>query len=286
MKLLKKYKPTTPGQRGTVVPLYKKLLSQGNSPHKSLTKGGKRRFGRSAADGRITSRHRGGGHKRLYRNIDFLQNKFDIPGKIISVEYDPYRTSFISLVSYRDGEKRYVLTPKGMNVGDTIVAGEKVEVKPGNRMMIKNIPAGSPIYNIELKSFGGAKIARSAGIAATILGHDGNFAQLKMPSLEIRKVPTSCFATVGVVGNQEHHLRVVGKAGRSRWLGRRPTVRGNAMNPVDHPHGGGEGRQGRGRRRATTKWGKPSGKGQKTRSPKRYSDVHIVRRRQLARKKK
>lgn len=283
---LKKYKPTTPGIRGTVLPLYRKILSQGNSPHRPLTEGRKRNVGRSSASGRITMRHRGGGHKKLYRKIDFLQNKFDVVGKIESVEYDPNRTSFVSLVCYSDGERRYVLTPSRVKVGDQIVCSEKAAIKPGNRMMIKNIPAGTSIYNVELKSLGGAKLARSAGNTITLLGHDGPSALLKLPSNEVRKVPVSCFATIGGVSNQEHHLRVVGKAGRSRWMGKRPTVRGNAMNPVDHPHGGGEGRQGRGRRRAVTKWGKPSGKGQKTRSPKRYSNSQIIRRRQLARKRK
>lgn len=281
---VRKYKPSTPGIRGTVVPLYKKLLS-GISPFRPLIKGGHRAVGRNS-DGRITMRHRGGGHKRRYREIDFLQNKFDLPARVETVEYDPNRTSFISLVCYPDGERRYVLTPDGVKAGDTIITSEKAPLNPGNRMPLRSIPVGTPVYNVELKARGGAKIARSAGIAATLLGHDGVFAHIKMPSQEVRKVPVSCFASIGSVGNREHHLRVVGKAGRKRWMGRRPVVRGNAMNPVDHPHGGGEGRQGRGRRRAVTKWGKPSGKGQKTRKPKRYSDGHIVRRRQAVRKRR
>ena len=282
---VKKYKPTTPGIRGTIVPLYKASLSQGNKPHRALTKGVHRSVGRNNA-GRITMRHRGSGHKRLYREIDFLQNKFGIPGKIETVEYDPNRSSYISLICYRDGERRYILTPVDLAVGDTVITAEDAPIQPGNRTILKNIPVGTAIYNIELKTHGGAKIARSAGNAATLLGHDGIFAHIKMPSLEVRKVPATCFASIGSVSNKEHRLRKIGKAGRSRWMGKRPTVRGNAMNPVDHPHGGGEGRQGRGRRRAVTKWGKPSGKGQKTRHPKRYSDSHIVRRRQLARKKR
>ena len=282
---VKKYKPTTPGIRGTVLPLYRKALSKNNSPFRPLTKGVHRSVGRNNA-GRITMRHRGGGHKRLYRQIDFMQNKFDIPARIESVEYDPNRSSFISLVCYRDGERRYVLTPTDVRVGDTIVSSERAPIKPGNRMILKNIPVGTSIYNIELKTHGGAKIARSAGNSATLLGHDGSFAHIKMASQEVKRVPVTCFASIGSVSNKEHHLRVVGKAGRHRWMGKRPTVRGNAMNPVDHPHGGGEGRQGRGRRRAVTKWGKPSGKGQKTRRPNQYSDKHIVRRRQLARKRK
>ena len=282
---LKKYKPTSPGVRGTAIPYYKKLLSQGNKPKKSLTKGFKRDVGRNS-DGRITSRRRGGGHKRLYRQIDFKQNKLDMPCKVESVEYDPNRTSFISLVCYQDGDRRYIITPSEVKVGDKLITAEKTPITPGNRMMIKNIPVGTSVYNLELKVGGGAKIARSAGNSATLLGHDGNFAFIKMPSLEVRKVPIACFASVGDVSNKEHRLRVIGKAGRKRWMGRRPLVRGNAMNAVDHPHGGGEGKQGRGRRRAVTKWGKPSDKGQKTRKPKKYSTVHIVRKRHLARKKK
>ncbi len=282
---VKKYKPTTPGIRGTVVPLYRKILSQGNSPFRPLVRGMRRGSGRNS-DGRITMRHRGGGHKRRYRAIDFLQNKFDVPAKVETVEYDPNRSSYISLVCYRDGERRYLLTPAEVAVGDTVITSEQAPLKPGNRMMLRHIPVGTAVYNIELKSLGGAKIARSAGNAAVVLGRDGSFMHIRMPSKEVRKVPAACFASVGSVGNKEHHLRVVGKAGRHRWMGKRPTVRGNAMNPVDHPHGGGEGRQGRGRRRAVTKWGKPSGKGQKTRHPKRYSDTHIVRRRQLAKKRR
>ena len=280
---VKKYKPKTPGLRGTVLPLYRKLLSQGNSPHRSLVAGKSRDVGRNNA-GRITTRHKGGGHKRLQRKIDFSHNKFDIPAKVETIEYDPNRSSFISLVCYKDGERRYILTPDGVNVGDTIITAEKAPLKPGNRVTLRNIPVGTAIYNIELKKHGGAKIARSAGNAATLLGHDKTFAHIKMPSQEVRKVPASCFASIGTASNKEHHLRVIGKAGRNRWMGKRPTVRGSAMNAVDHPYGGGEGKQGRGRRRAVTKWGKPSGKGQKTRKPKRYSNPHIVRRRQLTKR--
>ena len=281
---LKRLKPTTPGTRGTVLPLYRKLLSQGNSPKKSLTKGRKRGVGRGA--GRITMRHRGSGHKRLYREIDFLQDKMDIPARVETVEYDPNRTTFISLICYEDGERRYILSPFGIEVGDKIVTSEKAPIKIGNRMMLKNIPVGTEIHNVELKFRGGGKIARSAGNTVTLSGYDGKFAYIKMPSQEIRKVPSTAFASIGTPANKEHRLRVIGKAGRSRWMGRRPTVRGSAMNAVDHPYGGGEGKQGRGRRRAVTKWGKPSGKGQKTRRPKRYSDAHIERRRQLSQKKR
>lgn len=280
---VKRYKPKTPGLRGTVLPLYRNLLSQGNKPHSALTSGRKRDVGRNNF-GRITVRHKGGGHKRLYRAVDFKQDKFDIPAKVESVEYDPNRSSFISLVCYKDGERRYVLTPEGVSVGDTLVTSEKAPLKPGNRMLLRSMPVGTGIYNVELKKHGGARIARSAGNAAVLLGHDGLFAHVKMPSQEVRKVPADCFATVGMVGNREHRLRIVGKAGRNRWMGKRPVVRGSAMNAVDHPYGGGEGRQGRGRRRAVTKWGKPSGRGQKTRRPGRYSNPHIVRSRRLTKR--
>ena len=280
---VKKYNPKTPGLRGTVLLLYRKLLSQGNSPHRPLSRGMSRKVGRNSR-GRITVRHRGGGHKRRYREIDFFQDKLTIPATVESVEYDPNRSSFVSLVCYADGERRYILTPDEVSVGDMLVAAEKAPLKAGNRMMLRNIPVGTPVYNIEMKLGGGAKLARSAGNAAMLLGYDASFAHVKMPSQEVRKVPANCFASIGSVSNKEHHLRVVGKAGRSRWMGKRPTVRGSAMNAVDHPHGGGEGRQGRGRRRAVTKWGKPSGKGQKTRKPNRYSDPHIVRQRQVAKR--
>lgn len=277
--MLKKYKPTSAGTRGTVLPYYKKLLSQGNDPLKSLTSGVHRKVGRS--HGSISTRHKGGGHKRLFRDIDFLYLKKDVPAKIKSVEYDPNRSSFISLVAYADGERKYVLTPQGVKVGDSIITSEKAPFAPGNRTQLINIPVGSFVYNVEIKLNGGAKIARSAGNAAVILGHDGAFAQLKLPSSEVRKIPVTAFASIGQISNEQHHLRVDGKAGRSRWKGIRPTVRGTAMNPVDHPHGGGEGRQGRGLRRAKSMWGKPTGKGQKTRTPKRYSNVHIVSRRKV-----
>ena len=280
---VKKYKPKTPGLRGTVLPLYRGLLSQGNKPHRTLTKGRSRDVGRNNA-GRITTRHKGGGHKRLHRAIDFLQDKFNMPAKVETVEYDPNRTSFISLICYEDGERRYILTPDGVNVGDILITAEKAPLRPGNRIMVRNIPVGTAIYNVELKTRGGAKIARSAGNTATLLGHDSTFAHIRMPSQEVRKVPVTCFASIGSVGNKEHHLRVIGKAGRNRWAGKRPTVRGSAMNAADHPYGGGEGKHGRGRRRAVTKWGKPSGKGQKTRKPKRYSNSHIVRKRHAAKR--
>jgi len=256
-----------------------------SSPKKSLTKGVKRNVGRNNA-GRITTRHKGGGHKRLYRDIDFTYNKHDIPAKIESVEYDPNRSGFIGLALYQDGERRYVLLPSTVKVGDTFIVSEKTEIKVGNRMALKNIPAGTFVYNIELKPKGGSKIARSAGVNAEVAGNDEGYTQIKMPSGEIRKVIETAFASVGAVSNEEHKLRNIGKAGRSRWLGIRPTVRGSAMNPVDHPYGGGEGRQGRGRRKAVSKWGKPTGKGQKTRRAKKYSNKFILERRKVGKKRK
>jgi len=255
-----------------------------SEPHKALTKGGKRGVGRNAF-GRITTRHKGGGHKRKYRQIDFKYNKFNIPAKVETVEYDPYRSGFIALVCYEDGERRYVLAPKSVKVGDKMIVSEKAELKAGNRVMLKNAPVGTYVYNVEIKPLGGAKIARSAGNYAEVIAHDSGYMHLKMPSSEIRKVLDTCWASIGEVSNDEHKLVVIGKAGRSRWMGIRPTVRGSAMNPVDHPYGGGEGKSGRGLRRAKTKWGKPSGKGQKTRTPKKYSNQLVVRRRKVGKKR-
>jgi len=255
-----------------------------SEPHKSLTGGFKRSVGRNN-QGRVTVRHKGSGHKRLYREIDFKYNKINIPAKVETVEYDPNRSGFISLVCYRDGERRYVLLPKSVKVGDVFTVSEKADLKPGNRLPIKNIPVGTFIYNIELKPGAGAKLVRSAGNYAEVVAHDEGYAQIKLPSTEIRKVLETAWASVGEVSNEENWLVNLGKAGRSRWLGIRPTVRGTAMNPVDHPHGGGEGRQGRGRRRAISMWGKPTGKGQKSRKPKKYSNHLIVSRRKVGKKK-
>ncbi len=280
---MKSHRPTTPSMRHTKVVSYRNVLTSAK-PHKALTMGRKRDVGRNA-DGRISVRHKGGGHKRLYREIDFKYNKRDIPAKIETIEYDPNRSSFISLVCYKDGERRYVLTAKTMKVGDMMVVGENAEIKAGNRLPMKNIPQGTFVYNVELKPEGGAKIVRSGGSYAEIVAKDAPYVHLKMPSGEIHKIHENAWACVGVVSNDEHKLRNIGKAGRSRWLGIRPTVRGTAMNPVDHPHGGGEGKQGRGLRRAKTAWGKPSGKGQKTRAPKKYSNVFIISRRKTRKKK-
>ncbi len=280
---MKTYKPTTPGRRGMSVVSYKKTLTAAK-PNKKLTKGRKRAVGRNSA-GRLTTRHKGGGHKRRYREIDFKYNKFDIEAKVETIEYDPNRTAFIALVCYKDGERRYVVAPKSLKVGDTFIVSEKAKPKLGNRLPLKNIQVGTFVYNVEIKPNGGAKIARSAGNAVEVIAHDAGFAHLKMPSSEVRKVSVDAWATVGEVSNDEHKLINIGKAGRNRWLGKRPTVRGAAMNAVDHPHGGGEGKAGRGHKRARTKWGKPSGKGQKTRTPKKYSNNLIVRRRKVGKRR-
>lgn len=280
---MKTNKPTTPSRRHMTGINYRDFLTV-SKPHKALTKGGKRGVGRNAF-GRITTRHKGGGHKRVYRLIDFKFNKINIPAKVETIEYDPYRTGFIALVVYRDGERRYILSPKSIKVGDELIISEKAPLKVGNRLILKNIPVGTFVYNIEIKPQGGAKIARSAGNYAEVIAHDSGYVHLKMPSTEVRKVLDTCWASVGEVSNDEHRLVTIGKAGRSRWLGIRPTVRGSAMNPVDHPYGGGEGRQGRGTRRAKSKWGKPTGIGQKTRTPKKYSNKNIVRRRKVGKRK-
>lgn len=248
-----------------------------SEPKKSLTKGGKRGVGRNN-QGRITTRHKGSGHKRSFRDVDFLYNKIEIPARVETIEYDPNRSGFIALVCYADGERRYVLAPKGVKTGDTFVVSEKAPVARGNRLPLKKIPVGTFVYNVELHPKGGAKIARSGGNYVEVVANEGGYTHLKMPSSEIRKVPEAAWACVGEVSNDEHKLRNIGKAGRSRWLGIRPTVRGSAMNPVDHPYGGGEGRSGRGRRRAVSLWGKPTG-GVKSRKPKKYSNFFVVSRR-------
>jgi len=280
---MKIFKPTTPGRRGMSVVSYKKYLTK-SKPHKKLTKGGKRDVGRNS-QGRLTTRHRGGGHKRKYRKIDFIYNKFDIEAKIESIEYDPNRTAFIALVVYRDGERRYIIAPKSMKAGDKFIVSKTAKVSLGNRLPLSEIPVGTFVYNVEIKPEGGSKIARSAGNAAEVIAHGGGFASLKMPSTEVRKVSVDAWASVGEASNDEHKLVNIGKAGRKRWMGRRPTVRGAAMNPVDHPHGGGEGKAGRGHKRQRTKWGKPAGKGQKTRKPKKYSNNLIIRRRKVGKRR-
>lgn len=280
---MKRYSPTSPSRRNMVTILYRDVIST-NDPHKALTHGFKRAVGRNNT-GRITTRHKGSGHKRMFRDIDFIYNKKNIPATVTTVEYDPNRTAFVSLVTYADGEKRYVILPKSMKVGDKFVVGEKVEIKAGNRLPLINIPVGTFVYNLEVKAGGGAKLVRSAGNYAEVIAHDGGYAQIKMPSTEVRKIIDSAWASVGSVSNEESRLQNYGKAGRSRWMGIRPTVRGTAMNPVDHPHGGGEGRQGRGRRRAISIYGKPTGKGQKSRRSKKYSNPFIISRRKVGKNK-
>lgn len=263
---------------------FKELLS-GHAPHKPLLKKKSSQGGRNAF-GRITTRHQGGGHKRRLRAVDFKYDKKNIPAKIETVEYDPFRTAFIGLALYRDGERRYVILPKGVKVGDSFIVAHDAPLTPANRLPIGAIPVGTFIYNIELSPGAGAVLVRSAGNFAEVVAHDAGYAQVKLPSTEIRKVSDLAWASIGTVGNEESNLVVIGKAGRSRWMGIRPTVRGTAMNPVDHPHGGGEGKQGRGLRRAKSKWGKPTGKGQKTRTPKKYSNPFIISRRKVGKRRK
>ena len=279
---MKTYKPTTKSRRQMTHVTYRGVLTN-STPTKSLTSGFKRSVGRNS-QGRITMRHKGSGHKRLYRLVDFLYDKKDVPAKVTSVEYDPNRSAFIGLAVYQDGEKRYVVLPKSVKPGDSFIVSEKAELKAGNRLPLRAIPVGTFVYNIEIKPRGGAKIGRSAGIFAQVVANADGYTNLKMPSTEVRKINEECWASVGVVSNEEHHLENYGKAGRSRWKGIRPTVRGTAMNPVDHPYGGGEGRQGRGTKRPKTMGGKVTG-GRKTRGPKKYSNVFIVSRRKTGKNK-
>lgn len=280
---MKRYKPTTPGRRGMTSVTYRGVLTE-SKPQKSLTKGGRRGSGRNSF-GRITTRHKGGGHKRRFRDVDFKMDKVGVPARIDSVEYDPYRSGFIGLLVYADGEKRYTLLPQDVKVGDTIIASEDAEITPGNRLPLRKIPVGTFVYNIEIQPRGGAKLARSAGNFAEVQSHDAGYTQLKMPSTEIRKVLESSWASVGEVSNSEHGLVKIGKAGRNRWKGIRPTVRGMAMNPVDHPMGGGEAR-GRGRRKhKKTKQGKIVDPGKKSRRANKYSDKFIVSRRKSKKRK-
>ncbi|HRY91214.1 MAG TPA: 50S ribosomal protein L2 [Candidatus Gracilibacteria bacterium] len=270
---VKVYKPTTPGRRNMSGYSFNEITA--GKPEKSLIRGGKKRAGRNN-QGKITIRHQGGGHKQLYRYIDFQQrDKVGIPGIVKSVEYDPNRTARIMLVSYADGEKRYHLAPEGIVVGTTIICKEKAKVKPGNRMALKHIPQGYEIHNIELTMNKGGQIVRSAGSKARVVAVEGDFAQIQMPSGEVRLVDKNCFASIGAVSNIDHNIIKIGKAGRSRWKGIRPTVRGKAMNPIDHPHGGGEGNQPIGLPQPRTPWGMPA-LGLKTRKRK-YSDHMILK---------
>ncbi len=271
---IRNLKPTTPGSRFASRNDFAEITK--STPEKSLTVALRKSGGRNNK-GRITVRHRGGGHRRRYRIIDFKRNKFGIEGRVAAIEYDPNRSANIALIVYVDGEKRYIIAPFGLKVGDKIISGDEVPLKIGNALKLKNIPAGLVVHNIELEPGKGAQMARSAGAAVQIMAHEGGFVSLRLPSTEIRMVPENCMATIGEVGNRSHEQIVSGKAGRSRWLGRRPKVRGVAMNPVDHPMGGGEGKSSGGRH-PTTPWGKPT-KGYKTRKRNKKSNDYIVKRR-------
>lgn len=273
---IKKLKPTSAGTRFTTYITYDEITK--TEPEKSLTIAIKKHAGRNH-HGHITARHRGGGARRLYRIIDFKRNKFDIPGKVKSIEYDPNRTAFIALIAYKDGEKRYILAPQGLKVGDEVIASRnEVPIKPGNSTMLRNLPLGTMVHNIELTIGKGGQLARSAGTYAQLVALEGDYAFLKMPSTELRKVHANCMATIGVVSNQDHINVTIGKAGRMRHLGRRPHVRGVAMNPVDHPHGGGEGKAPQGNPHPVTPWGQIT-KGLKTRKKNKPSNKFIVTRR-------
>ena len=271
---IRNYKPTTPGRRKMSALVNEEITK--STPEKSLTVTIKKNSGRNN-QGKITVRHHGGGEKRKYRIIDFKRNKLNVPGSVASIEYDPNRTANIALINYADGEKRYIIAPKGLTVGSTIESGENADIKIGNALPIMNIPVGTMIHNIELRPGKGGELARSAGTSAQILGREGNYVMIRLSSGEQRKILGTCMATVGEVGNEDSSLVKIGKAGRSRHMGIRPTVRGSVMNPNDHPHGGGEGRAPVGRKAPMTPWGKPA-LGLKTRK-KKQSDKFIIRRR-------
>jgi large subunit ribosomal protein L2 len=272
---MKHYKPTTPGMRGRSVVDMGQLSK--DAPYKPLLRRLPSRGGRNSA-GRITTRHQGGGVKKLYRLVDFGEKKLGVTARVEKVEYDPYRTAFIALVLYEDGSRAYIVAPHGIKAGDTIKTADKTPLKNGNRMRLKNIPVGHEVHNVELQPGKGGQMARGAGSAATVLAQENGYTHLQLPSKEVRKVLWEGFASLGRVSNVEHNLMNIGKAGRSRWMGIRPTVRGTAMNPVDHPYGGGEGVQPRGTRKPKTKWGKVTG-GRKTRNRKKWSNKVIMQRR-------
>ncbi len=271
---LKKFNPRTPGTR-QLVQIDRSDLHKGK-PEKALTEGLKRTGGRNN-NGRMTSRHIGGGHKRSYRVIDWKRRKWDVVGTVLNIQYDPNRTAFIALIEYEDGEKAYILAPQRLSAGDKVIAGNKVDIKPGNAMPLKNMPVGTIIHNIEMKPGKGAQMVRSAGTYAQLVGRDQGYAQVKLASGELRIILSDCMASVGAVSNPDHMNTNMGKAGRNRWKGRRPHVRGVVMNPVDHPHGGGEGKSSGGRN-PVTPWGVPT-KGYKTRKKGKASDKYIIRRR-------
>ncbi len=273
---VKKFKPTSPTRRLMTVSDFAEITH--DVPEKSLTQSMKRSGGRNG-DGHITRRHQGGGHKRRYRVIDFKRNKDGVPAKVFSIEYDPNRTANIALLHYADGEKRYILAPVGLNVGDTLFSGSNVDIRPGNTLPLQNIPVGTVIHNIEIKPGRGGQLIRSAGSWGQLMAKEGDYAQVRFPSTAVRKVLIVCRATIGQLGNIDHEIITIGKAGKSRWLGIRPTVRGLAMNPVDHPHGGGEGKSGQGNPHPVSPWGKKT-KGLTTRKNKRTDKFIVSPRRQ------
>jgi large subunit ribosomal protein L2 len=272
---IKKYKPTSNGRRGMTVSDFAEITT--DTPEKSLLAPLKSKGGRNN-QGKLTVRHQGGGHKRQYRIIDFKRNKDGIPGRVATIEYDPNRSANIALINYVDGEKRYILAPKNLEVGMEVMSGPEADIKVGNALPLANIPVGTVVHNIELKPGKGGQLVRSAGTSAQVLGKEGKYVLVRLNSGEVRMILATCRATVGQVGNEQHELINIGKAGRSRWLGKRPTVRGSVMNPNDHPHGGGEGRAPIGRKSPMSPWGKPT-LGAKTRKKNNKSDKFIVRRR-------
>ncbi len=272
---VKKFLPTSPGKRFMTVSDFKDITT--DRPEKSLVEPLKKKAGRNSG-GSIMVRHQGGGHKRQYRKIDFKRDKDGVPAKVATIEYDPNRSARIALLHYADGEKRYILAPIGIQVGDTVLSGTDAEIKPGNTLPLRNIPVGTYIHNIEMKVGKGAQIVRSAGTAAQLMAKEGKYSNIRLPSGEVRLILQDCRATIGQVGNVEHENITIGKAGRSRWLGKRPTVRGVVMNPTDHPHGGGEGKAPIGRKSPVTPWGVPT-LGKKTRKKNKKSDSLIVKRR-------
>lgn len=272
---VRKYKPSSPGRRFQTVSDFAEITT--TTPEKSLLEPLPKKAGRNNY-GRITTRHQGGGHKRKYRKIDFKRRKDGIPAKVASIEYDPNRSARIALLNYADGAKAYILQPKGLKVGDTVESGPEADIKPGNALPLANIPVGTPVHAVEFQPGKGAAMARSAGTSIQLMGKEGGYAILRMPSSEMRRVLLDCRATVGEVGNAEHSNIRIGKAGRKRWMGVRPTVRGTVMNPVDHPHGGGEGKNKSAGRHPVTPWGVPT-KGHRTRNPKKASGRLIIRRR-------
>ena len=272
---IKIYNPTSPGRR-EMTGVDFSILTKAR-PEKSLTKGKKRTSARNNR-GRITTRHQGGGHKKLYRLVDFKQDKYNIPGRVASIEYDPNRTAFIALIIYKDGEKRYILAPRDIKVGDMVITSPNAPLQIGNRLMLRNIPVGAFIHNVELFPGKGGQLARSAGSSVQVMAQEGGYAHLLLSSSEVRRVPDTGYASIGSLSNAEWNTIIIGKAGRSRWLGIRPTVRASAMNPRDHKYGGGEGRAQRGTRRPKTKWGQITG-GRKTRKKNKRSNTFIIRRR-------